>query len=333
MGRKLFMNAVARNNSSGQTVFGTGTSIACQDLMEEVGVFFPDAHLDPEKMTALAICGCTILGFDVVMPLFSVCHEAAAMGCNVDWGGVDLMPESGKCIFEDPNDIKIPNDFLKRPGCSVPLKAISLLRKRLGDDAAVCGKVFGGWTQSYHYFGLENFLITTIEDPDKTRRILQRLIPVTVQFANAQIDAGADCVLLGDHATRDLCSPKAYDDFVKPLHSRLAEEINAPVILHICGDTSDRIGMIAQTHLDCFHWDTKTGTHREVRKLAGDRLSLMGGISNFRLLRSTPEQIADDAAAAAGSDMDIIGPECAIPLTTPLANLKAVASIGRRARQ
>lgn len=84
MGRKLFMDAVTRNNSSGQTVFGTGTSIACQDLMKEVGVFFPDAHLDPEKMAALAICGCTILGFGVVMPLFSVCHEAAAMGCNVD---------------------------------------------------------------------------------------------------------------------------------------------------------------------------------------------------------------------------------------------------------
>ena len=89
----------------------------------------------------------------------------------------------------------------------MPLEAIRLLKKRLGDDAAVCGKVFGPWTQGYHYFGVENFLIGTLDDPDETRRILERLMPVTIQFAKAQIDAGADCLLLADHATRDLCSP------------------------------------------------------------------------------------------------------------------------------
>ena len=84
--------------------------------------------------------------------------------------------------------------------------------------------------------------------------------------------------------------------------------------------------MIAQTNLDCFHWDTKTGTPQEVRKLAGDGLSLMGGISNFKLLRNSPEEIARDAVAAK-DNIDIIGPECAIPLTTPLANLKAIVAV------
>ena len=52
-------------------------------------------------MAALALAGHTVLGFDVVAPLFSVCHEAAAMGCNVNWGGPNLMPESGKPIWKD----------------------------------------------------------------------------------------------------------------------------------------------------------------------------------------------------------------------------------------
>jgi len=273
----------------------------------------------------LAMAGHTVLGFDVVMPLFSVCHEAAAMGCRVNWGGVGIMPESGKPIFKDFDDITIPSDLLNRPGCQVPLKAISLLKKRLGDDCAVCGKVFGSWTQAYHYFGVENFLMGTVDDPDNTRRILDKLLPVTVKFAQAQIDAGADCILLGDHATSDLCSPQAYREFLQPIHSKLAGLIKAPVILHICGNTSDRIGMIAETGLDCFHWDTKTGSPQEVRKLAGDELSLMGGISNFKLLRDTPEEIAQDVLAAK-TDTDIIGPECAIPLFTPLVNIKAIAA-------
>ena len=323
------MDAVLRKNDTGQAVFGTPTSIACQDLMNEVGAHFPDGHTDAEKMAQIAIAGHTILGLDVVMPLFSVCHEAAAMGCNVDWGSDNAMPESGPPIFSGPDDIIVPADLLIRPGCAVPLKAISLLKQRLGDDCAVCGKVFGSWTQSYHYFGIESFLMNTLDDPDSTRRILDKLFPVTLDFANAQIDAGADCILVADHATRDLCAPSAYEQFVLPLHQRLAQEISVPLLLHICGDTSDRICFIADSGVDCFHWDTKTGSAASVRELAGDDLSLDGGISNFKLLRGTPDEIAADAVEAVKADMDIVGPECAIPLLTPLENLKAVTAIGR----
>jgi MtaA/CmuA family methyltransferase len=329
MSRQLFLQAIQRRKPSDQAVFGAGTSIVCQEIMQQVGAAFPEGHTDPEAMFRLALAGHTLAGFDVVMPLFSVCQEAAAMGCRVRWGGPDMMPESGPPIFQAAEDIRIPNDLLARPGCAVPLQALARLRKELGDDAAVCGKVMGGWTQAYHYFGLEQFLIMTITEPDEVKRILEKLLPVTIQFARAQLDAGADCLLLADHATRDLCSPRTYEKFLQELHARLVETIQAPLILHICGNTADRIGMIARTGVSCFHWDTKTGTPAEVRKLAGDHMALMGGINNIRLLQGSPYEIAEQARLAADSDMDVIGPECAIPLATPLANLKAITSIGR----
>jgi 2-hydroxy-4-carboxymuconate semialdehyde hemiacetal dehydrogenase len=258
MSRSRFLAAIRRTCSPGATAYGTGTSIVCRQLMEETGSRFPEAHLDAEKMAALAVTGHTVLGFDAVMPLFSVCHEAAAMGCNVNWGGPDAMPESGKPIFQDIDDIRIPADLLRRSGCAVPIEAISLLKNRLGEDAAVCGKVFGSWTQAYHYFGVERFLMGAMDDVDKTRRILDRLVSVTLQFAAAQIEAGADCILLADHATRDLCGPHMYEQFLVPLHRRLAEEIKAPVILHILRqyerphrhDRPDRPGMFPLGHED-----------------------------------------------------------------------------------
>ncbi len=330
MSRRLFMDAVVRRNDSGQVAFGTGTSIACRELMDHVGVHFPEAHLDGEKMAALALAGHGVVGLDVVMPLFSVCHEAAALGCHVNWGSPEAMPEPGRGICRDADDIRIPPDLLTRPACRAPLQAIALLKKRLGEDAAVCGKVFGGWTLGYHLFGVEEFLIGTIDDPGGTHRIIEKLTQVTLAFGRAQVDAGADCILLGDHATRDLCSPAAYRDFLMGVHAEIARQIPVPVILHICGDTADRIGMIARTHLACFHWDTKTGRPRQVRALAGEELALMGGISNYKLLDGEPEEIAADAVEAATGETDIVGPECAIPLGTPLANLKAIAAIGRR---
>lgn len=327
MSRKLFIDAVLGENQSGRKVFGTPTSIACQDLMRETGAHFPEAHTDPEKMFKLALAGHTILGFDAVMPLFSVCHEAAAMGCNVNWGNENMMPESSKPIFKDAGDIRIPDNLLTHPGCAVPLKAISLLKKRLGDDAAVCGKVFGSWTQGYHCFGIENFLMMTIDDPEQTKQIIDKLLPVTISFANAQIEAGADCILVADHATRDLCSPMAYEQFLKPMHSRLAQEISVPTLLHICGDTKDRIEYIAQTGMDCFHWDTKSGSSEEMRQLAGENLSLIGGVSNYTLLRGTPDDVISRVNDAIRAGINIVGPECAIPLLTPLKNLKAITSI------
>jgi MtaA/CmuA family methyltransferase len=329
MSRQLFLQAIQHRHTSEQVVFGTGTSMVCQEIMQQVGAAFPEGHTDPEAMFKLALAGHTLAGMDVVMPLFSICHEAAAMGCRVRWGGPDMMPESGPPIFHSAADIRIPTDLLTRPGCTVPLRALAMLRKELGDEAAVCGKVMGSWTQAYHYFGLEDFLIKTITEPDEVKRILEKLLPVTVQFARAQLDAGADCILLADHATRDLCSPRTYEKFLQELHTQLVETIHAPLILHICGNTADRIGMIAHTGVACFHWDTKTGPPAEVRKLAGDRMALMGGINNIRLLQGTPDEIAANAGAALAGGIDVIGPECAIPLGTPLANLQAISSIGR----
>jgi [methyl-Co(III) methanol-specific corrinoid protein]:coenzyme M methyltransferase len=103
------------------------------------------------------------------------------------------------------------------------------------------------------------------------------------------------------------------------------ESIDAPLILHICGNTADRIHLIDRTGIACFHWDTKTGPPAEVRHRAGDRLALMGGINNLRLLQGTPDEIAAMARAAATAGIDVIGPECAIPLATPLQNLRAIA--------
>ncbi len=329
MSRDLFIAAITRGDTLGSIVFGTGTSIVCRDIMDLTGAYFPYGHTDPEAMFRLALAGHTVLGLDVVMPLFSVCHEAAAMGCNVDWGSPDMMPESGKPIFKTSDDIRIPGDLLGHPGCAVPLRAIAMLKGELGDAAAVCGKVFGSWTQAYHYFGVQEFLIKTITEPDEVKRILEKLMPVTLSFARAQIEAGADCLLLADHATRDLCSPEAYRQFLMEMHAELAGAIEVPLILHICGNTSDRIGMIAQTGIDCFHWDTATGSAAEVREMAGPHMALMGGIANLRLLQGTPDDVVSMARLAVRGNIDVIGPECAVPLSTPIENLKAIASIGR----
>ena len=277
--KEIFILALLRKTVL-RPATGSATSIVTVDLMEKAGSYFPEAHLDAEKMADLAEVGYTILGFDNIMPLFSVWHESAAMGCRVEWGALDRMPDCRSGLYEIDDEITIPVDLLTRPECQVPLDALGILKKRYGDEIAIVGKVFGPWTLGYHMFGVEEFLINTLLKPDAVKRAMDTLKEVTVMFAQAQIEAGADALCLADHATRDLCSPNAYREFLMGIHKELNERIPCPLILHICGDTSDRIGYIRETGIECFHFDSKVPVQK-ARQLAGGKLALIGGTSNF----------------------------------------------------
>ncbi len=327
--RDIFLGALARQRGR-RPATGSATSIVTMDLMDEVGVFFPEAHLDPHKMAGLAAAGHTVLGFDNVMPLFSVWHESAAMGCQVEWGAPDRMPDARHPLCAMGDEIRIPPDLLSRPGCKVPLDAIAILKKRFDDEVAVVGKVFGPWTLGYHVFGVQQFLIATLLDPDTVRKAMDVLMQVTIRFGRAQIDAGADALCLADHLTRDLCAPEMYRDFLMDRHRELNDQLPCPLILHICGDTSDRIRYIRQTGLPCFHFDSKVPT-ATARELAGGGLALMGGTSNFDIVREgTPETIVADVREKADCRIEIIGPECAVPLDAPYANLKTLAEEAKK---
>jgi len=145
-----------------------------------------------------------------------------------------------------------------------------------------------------------------------------------VWFPEAHLDAGK-MAALADHCTRDLCSPTAYRDFLLELHHELHERISCPIVLHICGNTADRLIYLRETGLECFHFDSKVPAV-QARTLAGQKLSLMGGTSNFTVVRNgTTADIAQDVQEKLAAGIDIIGPECAVPLDAPWMNLQTLA--------
>lgn len=305
------------------------TSIATADLMEQTGCFFPEVHLDAGTMATLAAAGHDLLGYDTVAPYFSVVNEAAALGCTIDWGDATHMPTVRSHIFKEPDDIGVPADFLERPATRTILDAIRLLRKQYGDEVAVVGKVFGGWTLAYHLFGIESFLVSILEDPDRVHRILDGLKEVTVLFAMAQIEAGADVITIGDHLTGDLCRAETYRDFLLPVHQELARRIPAPVVLHICGYTLDRLDYIAQSGFAAFHFDSKNDAHKAAA-IAGDRITLIGNVNNpTTLLGGDERRIVAEVVSDLQAGVPIIGPECAVPLNMESRWLKRIVEAAR----
>jgi len=329
MSREIFMNAMtgkAKANGRYVPACGSAVSMVTTELMDKCGHAFPQAHVDAETMAGLAMAGHTITGFDNVMPVFSTRHEMAALGAEVDWGRKNLMPDSKRALLGSlDEDVAIPADFLKRPAAKVILDAVGLLKRRLGSDAAVVGKVFGPWTLGYDVYGVEGFLIGSLTEPDKVKRAMEKMLDVTLLFARAQIEAGADVIALCDHCTRDLCSPETYRDFLREIHTRAVAEIPVPIVLHICGNTGDRIAYIRETKVAMFHYDSRTGIAKALAEAAD--MPLMGGTDNISIVRNgTPETIEADIREKLASKIAIIGPECAVPLDAPNRNLEQIAA-------
>ena len=312
-----------------QPPVGSVTSVATVEQMEITDSFFPDAHLDGVLMARLAAGAYDILGYDAIAPYFSVQAEAGALGCDVDWGDAENMPVELSHPWSDPDEIRIPDDFLEKPSTKAVLDAIRLLRHQYGERVAIVGKVMGPWTLSYHMHGIQQFLMETILDPEKVHAFMGRLKEVTVLFGVAQIRAGADVLCVADHATGDLVSGKTYRDFLLAYHQELTQRIGCPTVLHICGDTLDRMGHICISGFDCFHFDSKVDARDAAREVDA-RISLMGNINNPEvLLTGTPDQVVESARYAIEAGVQVIGPECAIPLRTPIENLIAISEVAR----
>jgi len=323
----LIMSALYKGKKGLRPPVGSPTSIVCHDLMDACGVSFPQAHVDANAMAELALAGHEIIGFDLVMPEYSVHQEAAALGCEVDWGSRDQMPDSRNFPYADFSDVVVPENILEKPSMRVVLDALSILRRHVGGKAAIVGKVMGPWTLAYHMAGTQNLLLHVgLDEKDKINRMLRQLMPVTTAFARAQFQAGADIVILADHATGNLVGPYHYREYLLPIHQEMTATIEGPLILHVCGNCTDRLELFADAGFDGYHFEWQVDSRVAVEKV-GHRMCLVGNVNNPQtLFQGSPEDVRKQVRYAVEAGVDIIAPECAIPLSTPMENLKALVA-------
>lgn len=321
----LVMSALYGGRKGNRPPVVNPTAIVCHELMDAVGVDYPKAHLDAEAMADLALAGHEIIGFDSVMPEFSVDQEAAALGAEVDWGDRDCMPDCKNFPYENFADIVVPDDFLDQPSMRVVLDALTLLRRRVGGQAAIIGKAMGPWTLAYHMAGTQNFLLQLgMGEIEKVNTMLQQLIPVTMASITAQFQAGADIVVVADHATGNLVSAKHYKEYLLPIHKLITSTIKGPLMLHVCGNCADRLTLFADAGFDSYHFEWQTGPKYAVETV-GDRICLAGCVNNPQTLFSgTADEVFKQTREIIEAGVHMIGPECCIPLSTPMDNLKAI---------
>lgn len=136
--------------------------------------------------------------------------------------------------------------------------------------------------------------------------------------------SGLAGLVLADHATGDLVSPACYRDFLLPVHREITAALGAPTILRICGNTANRLEYIASAGFDAFHFDSKVDPATALPLVDGE-MTLIGNVNNpGTLLLGDPDEVRREVRSILSAGIRIVGPECALPLSTPSANLAAI---------
>jgi [methyl-Co(III) methanol-specific corrinoid protein]:coenzyme M methyltransferase len=320
--RQRFLNALQRSEVDRAPV-ANPNSIVTVELQEKAQAYFPEAHYKPEIMAKLAAAGHTICGYDVVFPVFGAgTQEAAALGVPIEWGNMNNLPAVAGHIWKDVDDINIPDDFLEKQPIKTVLEAIRLLKEEFGDRVGIVGKIYGPWSLAFHTFGISEFLLDTVMDPQKVKAILHRLKEIPLIFAKAQIEAGADALNVCDHITGDLVSPEAYPQFLLEIHQEFSQKIPCPLILHCCGKTLDRIEYFNQSGMACYNFESAN----DAKKMrAKSNMVLLGNINNIQtILQGSKKDVKKEVFYALDAGIEIIGPECAVPVNGKLSNIIAV---------
>ena len=250
--------------------------------------------------------------------------------------------------LEDVDRLRVPNPW--RDGrMPVYLEAIRRLAALTRDEVAVRAPGTGPFSLASHLLGTEQFLVELAlaeQEPGGSReQMLKQLLDLTtdalIAFATACLEAGAHIVQAGDSlASLDMISPAMYRKWAWPAERRFFETINplaeqhgAATLLHICGNMTPVLEVMAETGAQILELDHKVSL-KTAKERVGRRVCLMGNLDPVEVLwRAAPESVAlaaRQAVADAGQDGGfILGSGCEVPMHAPQANLHAMIAAAR----
>lgn len=207
--------------------------------------------------------------------------------------------------------------------------AIAAMVKGSSREIAVLGWVDMPFAEACSLCGVTEFLLLLIDDPESAHALLRLLTEIVIDFALAQVEAGADMIGAGD-AAASLLSLPMYEEFALPYEQQVIAAIHARqnlVKLHICGDTTRLLQAMVAADADLYNVDHLVPFTRakEIYGRAGK--CFKGNLDPVtQILQATPE---DCAAAAehcirqAAGCAYMLSAGCEIPAATPDAVFEA----------
>ena len=268
-----------------------------------------------------------------------------AFRVSADLGGEMVFPEDGVPHLRSPlirgeaDLARLGHPDPSRPGGRMAdrVAAVADMARAAGDERLVVGWVDMPFAEACSACGVTELMILLSDQPALAHRILDFLAGIVIDFALAQLEAGAPMIGAGD-AAASLISPAMYREFALPYEKRVFAAIHSRGglgKLHICGNTRELLADIAQSGADLVNVDHVVDFASACRVYGGAGICFKGNLDPVAdMLQATPAQCEQRALArirgAAGLRY-MLSPGCEVPAGVPDEVLRAFCRAPRSA--
>jgi uroporphyrinogen decarboxylase len=270
---------------------------------------------------------------DGIFPFMDLTVEAEALGLEINF------PEDENPAVRS-HSIKTEEDLeaikLRYRGISGRMPVFIDVVENLAKNFSIIKGAYtiGPFTLAGELMGVSELSINVMLNPGLAYKFLEFTTSVIKDYAQALLNAGADTVAILE-PTAVMLSPRQFEEFSGKYFTYLVEELKAPLILHICGNTTHLLKKMSNTGAIGLSLDSLVNL-KEASKIVPSNVALIGNLDPVRIfLQSTPEEVAeatrDLVEEMKGVKNFILSSGCDLPIGTPLENIEAFMEEGRKA--
>jgi uroporphyrinogen decarboxylase len=313
------------------TLFGAGMW-----SIKDFGTSFEALALDPQKMADMCIAEAARIRSDVVYVgsgynNFHASSLGKAFGVGIKYREMGAPDMTSHFVNSEEDLAKLDSaDVLRDPVVQTVLEATRRVKAAIGDTYLVTMTCWGPFTLAARFVGEEAFMKATFKKPAFVEKMVDFCADLLIRVYEPLVAAGVECMSIADPtASGDLINKKQMERFAVPGLKKLTDwgrSKGVHSILHICGNTSDRLDLFPLTGASTIFFDQKVDMAKANEALAG-KMSFGGNVAPVHVLLNQDaagvekacREVIETAGATPGF---ILVPGCDIPPTIPYENLR-----------
>jgi len=277
---------------------------------KQAGIEFIEELESVEKHVYSQTFAVTQFGYDSVWDMFACHSESEAMGSVLKIAKgypPSILTPAVEDYKRDLPKLKLFDPYQNKR-LTIILEGIRRLKSRFNGEIPVIGYIQAPLRHASMLRGSEKVMKDMFKEKENLRELCEIALSSLIVYAVAIISAGADIVFVSDPASSgDAISKKQYEEWGAPYTKRLVGLIKrsgVKTILHICGNTTDRLELMVGTGVDGLSLDGMVD-FEEARKIVGPKFCLMGNVDTTLLAMgdsNAVEEKSKETLQKAGKD-------------------------------
>lgn len=276
-------------------------------------------------------------GHDVVFGFMDFSVETEALGSALRFRD-NQYPDVASYVLTPGRDVSTltVSDPARSGRMPELLKAVSILRRELGDTTLVAGCVLGPMSLATQMLGIETALYLAADDPLQFESILDFCATVAIRYGIAQIEAGAHLPIVFDPAASPaVVPPQFFREFLLPRLQRLFAAFRQAGTLanwlNTAGPTAGTLPYYPAAGADIANFDYYVGPQQAQQLLPNTCLD--GNLKSLLFVEATPDEVSAAASLLISAFADrggfLLSSGCEIPLEAKPENIAAMVAACR----